>query len=118
LSSLDSGNVASNATTDDNEIFLLYISNFESAGCTGLYSDELGGNIPAAEAYPRLHRDSEGEATTLGSVDLWKAGRAIARDIKRLESMMGIVWKCNWGHTDCGEWKGEDEVEKVDERQG
>lgn len=31
---------------------------------------------------------------------------------------MRVVWKCNWGRTDCGERKGEDEVEKVDERQG
>jgi hypothetical protein len=48
-------------------------------------------------------------------VDLWKAGRAIARDIKRLVSMMRVVWKDNGGRADCGERKGEDEVEKVDE---
>jgi hypothetical protein len=67
LSSLDSSDVASNATTDNNEILLL-CNKFESAGCSGSCSDELGGNIPAAEAYPRVHRDSEGEATTLGSL--------------------------------------------------
>jgi hypothetical protein len=69
LSSLDSSDVASNAATDNNEILLL-CKKFWSAGYSGWCSDEHGGNIPAEEAYPRLNRDSEEEATTLGSLSI------------------------------------------------
>ena len=67
LSSLDSSDIASNATTDNDKVLLL-CKKIRSAGCSGSCSDELGGNIPASEAYPRLNRDREGAETTLGSL--------------------------------------------------
>jgi hypothetical protein len=42
LAGLDSSDVASNATADNNEILLLY-KKFQSAGCSELFSDKFKG---------------------------------------------------------------------------